>query len=171
MLGVIIVDRRNKHLGNRHFKQQFTTDQLVHAIENADEFESFADQCTDDLIDGNALMKDYLKKLLKVHKVTKKELAEATQYHYDYLCKILRGERGNPDRDLLLAICVHIRATVEETQTLLGYAGQPQLYVRKKRDAIIWHVLMKKQGLTILGIQLAEHGYAHIVKETKENEE
>ena len=38
-------------------------------------------------------------------------------------------------------------ATEEELQYLLKYAGHAQLYVRRKRDVIIWFGIMKGESL------------------------
>ena len=40
-----------------------------------------------------------------------------------------------------------LRATEEELQYLLKYAGHAPLYVRRKRDVIIWFGIMKGESL------------------------
>jgi len=159
------------HLGNRFFKHKYMTMDIERSIMYIDTFQDFERMYTDELIDGNILLGDYLDKLLKNYKVTARELAEVTGYNYDYFRKVLRGTRDNPERDFLLAICVYIRATVEETQTLLRYAGQQPLYARRKRDALIWYALMKKHGLTALDIFLTERNYPALKKTPKKDEE
>ncbi len=45
-----------------------------------------------------------------------------------------------------MALCVLMGATVEETQILLRYSGKQPLYARRKRDAIIWFALKRRQS-------------------------
>ena len=58
-----------------------------------------------------------------------------------YLHQVFSGRR-NPSRDRLLALCVGMSASLEETQQLLKLAAYAQLYPRLRRDAIIGHGLL-----------------------------
>ena len=69
-----------------------------------------------------------------------------------------------PSIDVLLAICVAIGATVDETQYLLKFAGKAPLYVRKKRDVIIWFGLKKGEALDTVDENLAARGFAPLYK-------
>ena len=55
-------------------------------------------------------------------------------------------------------------ATVKETQILLKYAGKASLYVRRKRDVIVWFALMKHQSLDDLNMYLYDNGYDPLIK-------
>ena len=90
---------------------------------------------------------------------------------HSYVRKIVNGQELNPSRDVLLAICVYIGATVEETQILLRYAGKSPLYARRKRDVIIWFAIKKHQKLYDLNVYLESKGYSSLSKiiERKEN--
>ena len=162
--------KQDIHSGNRIFKHRYSSIDLMRAIEHTNTFEEFENFYTDELIEGNILLGEYLAELMRKYKVTKQELEEATGYKADYFRKVLNGTRANPDRDVLLAICVYMRASVEETQILLRYAGQQPLYARRRRDALIWYTLWKKHGLTALDIYLAERGYSTLTKPEKNDE-
>ena len=155
------------HVGNLFFKHKYASIDIKRAIENMDDFEDFEKFYTEELIDGNVLLKDYFGMLLKKYKTNARELFENTGYSEDYIRKIKNGGRDNPERDCLLAICVYLRATVEETQVLLRYAGEQPLYARRKRDAIIWYALKKKEGLVALDIHLDKYGYKMLTKPEK----
>lgn len=88
---------------------------------------------------------------------------------HSYVRKIVNGEELNPSRDVLLAICVRLGVTVEETQILLRYSGKQPLYARRKRDAIVWFALKKHQSLTKLNIYLDEHGYKPLSRIIEKN--
>jgi hypothetical protein len=48
---------------------------------------------------------------------------------------------------MLIKVALAIGATVDETQYLMKYAGYAPLYVRDKRDVIIWFGLSKGESL------------------------
>ena len=147
------------HDGNRFFKHQYASIDLEYAITCIDSFADFEKYYTDDLMDGNVLLKEYLTELLSRHNMKADTVSQKIGFSHDYVRKIANGERTNPDREVLLAVCVYIHATVEETQLLLRYAGQQPLSARRKRDAIIWYALMKKQDFSTLNDYLYLRGY------------
>ena len=63
-----------------------------------------------------------------------------------YLHQVFAGRR-NPSRDRLLALCVGMGASLEETQQLLKQAAYAQLYPRLRRDAVIIHGLLHRRPL------------------------
>ena len=107
-------------------------------------------------MDGNVLLREYLSELLDRHNMKADVVSIQIGYSHDYVRKIAVGEKKNPGRDVLLAICTYIHATVEETQALLRYAGQQPLYARRRRDAIIWFALKKEQDFEELNKYLLE---------------
>ena len=133
------------HAGNMYFQYEHATVDIASQIKAMDSFEEFEAFFTDDLMDGNILLQEYLSELLDRHKVKADVVSLQIGYSHDYVRKIAVGDKKNPSRDVLLAICTYIHATVEETQALLRYAGQQPLYARRRRDAIIWFALKKEQ--------------------------
>lgn len=74
-----------------------------------------------------------------------------------YLHQVFAGRR-NPSRDRLLALCVGMGASLEETQQLLKQAAYAQLYPRLRRDAVISHGLLHHRSLGEINESLfAEH--------------
>lgn len=153
------------HDGNLFFKHKYTSISIEYAIEKFNTFEEFEKYFTDDLMDENLLMADYLYHLLDKYSVSPNKVAIMIGKSHSYVRKIVNGNELNPSRDVLLAICVYIGATVEETQILLRYAGKSPLYARRKRDAIVWFALKKQQSLIDLNIYLEDHGYKTLSKE------
>ena len=163
------MDQEEMNKKNEFFKHKHMTLDIEHSLKYIDTFDEFEKMYTDELIDGNILLCEYMKNLLEKYNTSINELAELTEYSNDYIRKVIKGTRKNPERDFLLAICVSVRADVEETQTLLRYAGQSPLYARRKRDALIWYAIKKKQGITNLDIYLDERGYT-MLKKSKDDE-
>ena len=65
-----------------------------------------------------------------------------------YVYHILNGERKNPSRSKLLAICVAMKMDIKETQYFLRAAQVPVLYPRNQRDCIILYGL--EQGASVM---------------------
>ena len=146
------------------FKHKYRTIDLEEYIEAMNTFEEFEKQYTDDLIDKNILLSEYLTELLDNHGAKAEVVSVKIGYSHDYVRKIAVGDRKNPSRDVLLAICTYIHATVEETQLLLRYAGKNPLYARNKRDAIIWFALKKEQDFDKLNDFLEMRKYPMLQK-------
>ena len=146
------------------FRHKYPSISIEHAIESFNTFEEFERFFTDDLMDENLLLADYLYRLLDKYGVSPNKAAIKIGKTHSYVRKIVSGNELNPSRDVLLAICVYIGATVEETQILLRYAGKSPLYARRKRDAVIWFALKKHQELEKLNIYLDQKGYAPLSK-------
>ena len=70
----------------------------------------------------------------------------------------------NPDRDVLIKICLTIGTTFEECQYLLKYAGYAPLYVRRKRDVIIWFGFIKGKGIGDINDDLNKRGLDPLIK-------
>ena len=153
------------HDGNFFFKQRFVTYDIMEKIGTMESFEEFEQYYDRELFDGNTLLGDYLTELLDRHTAKAETVSIGIGYSHDYVRKIAVGDRTNPSRDVLLAICAYIHATVEETQLLLRYAGQQPLYARRKRDAIIWFALQNKQDFDKLNKYLLEKQYATLQKD------
>lgn len=153
------------HDGNLFFKHKYPSISVEYAVENFNTFEEFEEFFTDDLMDENLLLADYLYHLLDKYNVSPNKVALMIGKSHSYVRKIVNGNELNPSRDVLLAICAYIGATVEETQILLRYAGKSPLYARRKRDAIVWFALKKHQSLIDLNIYLEDNGYKSLSKE------
>ena len=145
--------------GNTLFKPKYSTMPIEESLKRFNSFDEFEKYYEKDLIDENLLLADYLYGLLDQYQISANKASLGIGVSHSYVGKIITGEKMNPSRDVLLAICVFIGATVEETQTLLKYAGKAPLYVRRKRDVIIWFALMKHQNLYNLDEYLYDRGF------------
>ena len=90
------------------------------------------------------------------------ELAEMTGISRSYLYQLIPAKdtppktvKNNPDRKLLLAIAIALKFSVDETQHLLKYADEPELYPRRKFDTIILYALERRLRLIDTNILLA----------------
>ena len=152
------------HDGDLFFQYRYGTMDIAREINSMSTFDEFERFYTYDLMDGNNLLAEYLSELLERYKAKPELVSIEIGYSHDYVRKIAAGDRKDPRRDVLLAICTYIHATVEETQVLLRYAGQQPLYARRKRDAIIWFALKNRQDFKKLNEFLYERGYTTLWK-------
>ena len=157
-------DKDNMHDGNLFFRHKFPSIDIERKLESMQTFEEFEEYYSDDLMDENLLMGEYLYHLLDRYHMSPNKAALEIGKTHSYVRKIVNGEELNPSRDVLLAICVRLGTEIEEAQILLRYSGKQPLYARRKRDAIIWFALKKHMGLTDLNIYLVEHGYKSLCK-------
>ena len=135
---------------------------MLNQFETFDDFEkSFSREfLKDDTRVGN-----YLEQLLYKYDKRAAAVSKDAGLAFAYVGNIINGKKNNPSRDVLIAICFALGATFEETQYLLKYAGQAPLYVRRRRDVIIWFGLMKQQDIYTVNTTLIEHGLKPLLKE------
>ena len=107
----------------------------------------------------------YIKDILQNRQETLNipNLADLTGISRSYLYQLIPAKemppktiKNNPDRKILLAIAIALKFSVDETQHLLKYAGEPELYPRRIFDAVIIFALESGLGLVDTNIVLAE---------------
>ena len=152
------------HDGNLFFQHKYPSIDIERAVDCIESFEEFENYFSEDLMDENLLMGDYLYRLLDRYGMSPNKAALEIGKTHSYVRKIVNGEELNPSRDVLLALCVRLGATVEETQILLRYSGKQPLYARRKRDAIVWYALKKHRTLMDLNLYLDARGYKSLSK-------
>lgn len=121
-----------------------TTDELMKTLKSSRNIEDYLKDNESEFIDFN--LSEYLEKLLKEKNLKKAEVIEASGLAREYAYQIFSGKKM-PSRKKLLQICIGMKLTVEETQTLLKYTGFNPLYPRVKFDGAILYVLEKKMTL------------------------
>ena len=89
----------------------------------------------------------YLQEKMQERELEAGELWRAAQIPRSYGYNILSGVR-KPRRDKVLALCLALNLSCEETQRVLKVAGAGALYPRRQRDAVIMFSLRK--GLSVM---------------------
>lgn len=147
------------------YRNNRMTANLEWFIKDCDTFEEFENKFSDEFLDADTRIGDYLGDLL--YHYDKKASVVSFDAHLSpsYVGNIINGKKNSPSRDALICICFALGATEEEAQYLLKYAGHAPLYVRRKRDVIIWFGLMKGQNLELVNDNLLERGLKPMYKE------
>ena len=132
---------------------------LEEMITRIDTLEEFEQTFSDEFLDNDDHIGNYLAELLWKYDCKASVVSTSAMLTHSYVGNIVNGKKRNPSRDALICICLTIGTTVEEVQYLLKYSGQAPLYVRRKRDVIIWFGFMKKMSLDEVDAKLRERGY------------
>lgn len=89
--------------------------------------------------------------------LSRAQVARRSSLHTVYVYQIFSGQR-HPGRDTLLCLCFALGLHVPDTQRLLRAAGHSQLYVRSRRDSIIYFGLESSMTIVAVNQQLDECG-------------
>ena len=149
--------RIEDHYSKSFFISNKMTATLEHFIESIDSWDEFERRFPQEFLDKDTHVADYLEYLLFKYKKKKTPTSVAAQLDRSYLSNIINGVNPNPSRDTLLAICLAIGTTIDEAQYLLKYAGHAPLYVRRRRDVIIWFGFLKKKNTKQVNDELYDH--------------
>ena len=125
-------------------------------IDKIHTFEDFEQRFPDELLKKDDRARDYLWKLLDIHQITPSKASANANLNRATASKILNGDIKEPSRDTLIALCIGMRATIDEVQYLLRYSGEAPLYPRRKRDVLIWFGIVKEKSVATINLELAE---------------
>ena len=121
-----------------------------------------------DVSEGESFIKDYSKKnslhgflneIMADHKISIPDLIDRSGISKNYIYNILGGERMNPGRDKVIAICIGLGASFNQTNRALELVKHSALYPRDERDARI--AIAINQGIrkvTDVNLMLEQHG-------------
>ncbi len=112
-----------------------STDELLKLISQAPRLDTFLKNNSEEFEASS--LKDELARLSILHHITKAEIIRLSLMDKTYTYQILDGKKTNPSRNKLLAICLAIGATLEETQRVLRLGHAEQLHPRNVRDSVI----------------------------------
>ena len=131
------------------FQSNRTSIMLEGILHQCNSYDDFEKMCSDDMLNSDCRTTIYLMKLLDKYGWKTAAASEAAEMSTGYLGLIINGKRV-PSRDMLLRVAIAVGATVQETDYLLKYSGYNPLYVRNKRDVIIWYGISKKEPLSVI---------------------
>ena len=138
---------------------------LEHFLKSCETYEDFEKRFSDELLNEDGRIGMYLSSLLKKYDQKASVVSFDAHLNPSYVGNIMNGKKNNPSRDALICICFALGASEEELQYLLKYAGHAPLYVRRKRDVIIWFGIKKKESLEMVNDNLIERRLKPLYKE------
>ena len=122
--------------GNR-----ITTSQLLSLIKKSGTFSEITEVFHDN--EEIPVFCHFLYELMEKHNITPTEIIGLSSIERSYFYHILSGQKL-PGRNMILRICLCLRATLAETNQLLRLAQQGVLYPKIRRDAAIIFAIEKK---------------------------
>lgn len=90
---------------------------------------------------------EYLMNKMQEKEIAPARLLESSLIQRNYGYQILNGTK-TPGRDKVIALCLALSLSLEETQRALSLAGAGELYPRRRRDSILIYSL--ERGLSVM---------------------
>ena len=134
-----------------------STEDLQSELTRARSFEDFCRQNNAELAYPAAM--EYLRSLMESKNISRAELVAATNLERTYAYHILSGAK-KPSRDRLIILAIAARASLDEAQKLLKYAEERPLYVRDRRDSLIYYGIEHSKNLADINDTLLENDLA-----------
>lgn len=131
---------------------------LEYMLSEYNTYDEFAKNFPEEFLNEDSRVGDYLRELLDDYDKKASVVSFDAHLTHSYVGNIVNGKKINPSRDALINICLAIGTTLEQAQYLLKYAGHSPLYVRRKRDVVIWFGFMKRENIEIVNQNLQNHG-------------
>ena len=125
-----------------------TTDELLKILSSVDSessLHSFSDEL--DRYERRGSFSEYLSEKMQEKDISPGKLWELSSIQRNYGYQILNGSKA-PGRDKVIALCLSLKLSLEETQRALALANAGALYARRKRDSILIFSLNK--GLSVM---------------------
>ena len=131
-------------MGRSKFQKQ--TEELLEGLKKANNLEKYVLENQDEFLQVD--IAEYLENIIREKQLKRSQIVKDSGLDRSYVYHILNGERKNPSRSKLLAICVAMKMDIKETQYFLRAAQVPVLYPRNQRDCIILYGL--EQGVSVM---------------------
>ena len=90
-----------------------------------------------EILEGVPSLSNYLENYLAAHSLDKSTVIKDSLLSRDYAYAIFNGNRANPTRDRVLALCLAMHMTLDDVQRTLKLANVGALYSKNPRDAVI----------------------------------
>ena len=129
------------------------TKDLLDELKAASDINSYS-KCN---ADAFKTLTEHLDELLAARNIQKSEAIEKSclgKYAYE----IFNGTKKNYSRDKIICLCLGLSLTLTETQQVLRFAKQGELYPRNKRDAAIIFCIGKGNDVMETDHQLLNFG-------------
>lgn len=130
------------------------TDELLKQIKESRDLDAIIRSNEQSFI--NFSLSEYIEKIIKEKGLKKSDIITQADFDKTYAYQVFNGTKI-PSRKKLLQLCIGMRLTVEETQTLLKYANYAQLYSRIKFDSIIIYALENRINISDVNVRLNEY--------------
>lgn len=115
-----------------------TTDELINELKNSESIDTFLTENFGELTE-KALAEE-LNRLLLQKGLKKSDVINKSCLNEVYAYQIFKGTKA-PSRNKILALCIAMKLSIDETRHVLILADAGELYPRNERDCIIMFAL------------------------------
>lgn len=140
---------------------QKLTEELAHELEESPTIEAYLSRNAQQL--DVPTLAAYLEEKLDEHGLIQSHVVNEAQLNATYGYQIFRGQRS-PSRDKLLQILMAMHLNLKEVNTALKLAGHAELYVKKRRDAIIYFAIERSWSLLECEQALLDAGETSLIQ-------
>lgn len=147
------------------YQNPHKTISLEYFLKECNSFEEFERRFPEDLLREDVRIANFVEDLLFKYDKRAAAVSKKAGLAFSYVGNITNGRKTNPSRNVLLSICLAIGTTYEEVQQVLRYAGHAPLYVRRRRDVVIWFGFLKHQDLQTVNDALIARGMQPLIRE------
>lgn len=134
------------------------TKKLLELLKKSGNIDRYLAENQDFLLD--CTIKEYLNLLIQEKHLTIAQVSRdadiSDRYCYQFLSP---SNPRTPSREILLALCIGMKLSLDETQTALKIARYAPLYPKDQRDSIILFGIEKSQSLMEINNTLYEHDF------------
>jgi hypothetical protein len=135
------------------FRSDIPTGELKEKLINSSDLDNFI-QASDNQL-NIVSFKTYINWLCAKKDIVPARVIERACIDPPYGHQLFNGTRKNPSRDKVIQLAFGFELNPEETQYLLKVARKSELYVKVKRDAVIYYALAKNLSVDDLNVTLA----------------
>lgn len=121
----------------------YELDRILDSV-SPDEFESYRSE-NKVKSDEEISIKEYYDDYIGNHNLELNDIVKRSDIPPNYAYGILNGNRKNPSRDRIIALCLACRMNLTETNRALKIAGHSPLYSKVSRDAAIIIMINKEE--------------------------
>lgn len=137
------------------------TVELINEIKDCNAADQFVSDNEGELISDT--LDGFFKEKMEKYDVKKSDLFKrAGMVGNNYAYEVVRGDKKNPSRDVIIRLCLAFPLDIDETQRALHYACKAPLYPRDKRDVYIMFAIKNKNTLDELNDTLTEKGLKNL---------
>lgn len=103
---------------------------------------------------------EFLSDYMKEHGLKKADVIKKSLLIPSYAYQILNGEKKDPARDKIIALCLSMKMNLRDTNRSLKLSGASELYAKNNRDAIIiYHINTQNQNIMNINSYLFDNGF------------
>ncbi|MDO4332135.1 MAG: helix-turn-helix transcriptional regulator [Eubacteriales bacterium] len=133
-----------------------TTDELNHEIKAATDIEDYLEKNKENMLTHS--FPEYLNLLLSEQGLSRADVVRGSLLDRAYVYQIFSGEKI-PSRDKLIALAFGLCLSDRQTQRMLRFSGNRELYARDQRDALILFALQRRKKIWEANELLFRHNF------------